>query len=324
MKNFPKYVSDRGHGEVSYEVPLMISGITAYSFLLSVDRDQVQAFIDEQLNVVSGGVVKFTALPFVFHCYFDATHCTSSSEVIGYLPDRECAFLIPLLQWREGELLPKLKFWVPYLLIDRMAGMVTGREVWGYRKALGEMVVPLDPDHPAYFSGSTMLFKTLSPQTEGKWEKLVQIQGGSKRGELEPRWENYEQALNEILEKVAKEIGDAALAAARLTEDVLAPLFGKPHFPVVNLKQFRDAVDSTKACYQAIVESPCQLETWQGGGILDGDYKLKITTCESHQVVKDLGLGQPGPDYTEVPIKFGVWIKMAFSTLDGSIVWEAS
>ena len=46
----------------------------------------------------------YTALPFLFDSYLEALHCTSTSETIGYLPDRESAFLVPLLQRKRGEM----------------------------------------------------------------------------------------------------------------------------------------------------------------------------------------------------------------------------
>ncbi len=91
---------------------------------------------------------------------------------------------------------------------------------------------------------------------------------------------------------------------------------------MINLKQFRDAVDSTKACYQALVESPCQLDKWTGGGLLSGEFEIEITTCDSHQIVTDLGLGKLGSgDSTVIRPLFGCWIQLNFSTLAGAIIW---
>ena len=145
MTSLPTYVSRMGHGEISYEVPLKISDVTSYGFILPADSDKLQTFVDQQMNVVSDGAVNYTALPFVIHSYLDAKHATSTTEQIGYLPDREAAFLVPLLEWKNGKTLPELKVWVPYLLIDKMSGMVTGREVWGYHKTLGEITLPEKP-----------------------------------------------------------------------------------------------------------------------------------------------------------------------------------
>ena len=50
MNEPPDYISDRGHGEISYSVPLQINDVTCYSFVLSADVRQLQDFIDSQLN----------------------------------------------------------------------------------------------------------------------------------------------------------------------------------------------------------------------------------------------------------------------------------
>ena len=93
--------------------------------------------------------------------------------------------------------------------------------------------------------------------------------------------------------------------------------------PILNLKEFRDVTDSTRACYQALVSGPLQLTALHGGGPLLGDYKMAVTTCDSHQVVRDLGLGTPGPDQTIVPLKFGFWLKLDFLTQEGETYWQA-
>ncbi|RPI97023.1 MAG: hypothetical protein EHM39_10170 [Chloroflexi bacterium] len=320
MNELPDYISDRGHGEISYSVPLQINDVTCYSFVLSADVRQLQDFIDSQLNVVSGGAVTYTALPFLFHSYLEALHCTSTSETIGYLPDRESAFLVPLLQRTRGEM-PSLKIWVPYLLIDQMSGMVTGREVWGYRKSIGSISLPANSHDPARFSAKTMLFKKFSNQTLGKIGTLLQVRSKSSIGEFTSIWDGFEHAFKEIIERTLGKIGGEL---AELPEEVLASFLGKSHMPVINLKQFRDAVDSTKACYQALVESPCQLDKWTGGGLLSGEFEIEITTCDSHQIVSDLGLGQLGSgDSTVIQPLFGWWIQLNFSTLAGSIIWTA-
>ncbi len=70
------------------------------------------------------------------------------------------------------------------------------------------------------------------------------------------------------------------------------------------------------------MNGPVALDTWRGGGFLGGDYEVTITACESHAIVTDLGLGAPGADKTVIPAKFGGWMKMDFSALQGDIVWQ--
>jgi hypothetical protein len=328
MASLPNYVSDRGHGELCYQVPLKISDVTCYQFVLMVDRSRLQAFVDDQLNVVSGGQVRYTALPFVYNAYLEALHCTSTSETIGYLWDREAAFLVPLLQHRDGHLLPELRFWVPYLLIDSPAGMVTGREVWGYRKSTGTIVLPGGPENPDLFAGETMTFKTFAPETRGEVLRLFEVKNLSPAATPPGHWTGASHAAGEIFGAITAELDKLAdgleKALFSVIKEVIALFVKDPQFPVINLKQLRDAVDSSKACYQALVESPCELNKWSGGGWLPGNFQLQVATCASHQVAQDLGLGVAGPQSTSVPVTFGYWLKMDFSTLAGRVIWQAT
>jgi len=321
----PPYISDRGHGEISFSVPLKISDVTSWGFLLRADAAALQAFIDDQLNRVSSGAVTYSALAFggrayLFHAWLKAGHCTSTSELVGWLPDREAAFLVPLLQRRQGQLLPQLKMWVPYLLIDQQSGMVTGREVWGYRKSLATINVPDQPAGMTGFSADTTIFRRFSSDTQGQVATLLRV---TPRAQVSAtsQWASMEAAVRDLLDK----LGAAGYAVAQMGEQALAQVFGEPRLNVINLKQFRDAVDSTRACYQALVESPCRLDRWDGGGLLQGDYDIEIATCDSHQIARDLGLGVPPPNGPLiVQPQLAWWIKMGFSTEPGRIVWSAS
>jgi hypothetical protein len=325
----PPYISDRGHGEASFLAPLKITNVTAYGFALRARRSKLQAFIDQQLNQVSGGELRYSAVEvpcdpeatFMFHCYNNARHCTPENEVIGHMPDREAAFLIPIWQHRRGSPLPQLKMWIPYLFIDVTEGMVTGREVWGYHKTFANIVLPAAPSSASYLSCEAMLFKTFARDTLGQWGKIIQIRGsgGARAGQAQPAWASYEHAVQGMMERIGQNAGLATVA-----NELVKLYLSKHPLPVINLKQFRDAADSSRACYQALVSSPCEIIDWKGGHFLDGDYEIEIATCDSHQIVNDLGLAdQAGPDSTVIKPIYGFWCDMGFRTLDGTIEWEA-
>jgi len=319
----PPYISDRGHGEISFSVPLKISGVTSWGFLLKVDAAALQAFVDEQLNQVSGGAVTYSVVSvlgkaYIFHAWLNAERCTSTSEVIGWLPDREAAFLVPLLQHRSGQILPQLKMWVPYLLIDQQSGMVTGREVWGYRKSLATINVPAQPGGTTGFSADTTIFRRFSPDTRGEIATLLRVTPLTTVN-AQSTWGSVQAAVEDILNRLE----DAGAAVAQLAGQALAQFIGEPRLNVINLKQFRDAVDSTRACYQALVQSPCRLDAWHGGGLLHDNYRIEITTCDSHQIARDLGLGVPpssGP--LIVKPRLAWWVRMGFSTEPGNVIWQ--
>jgi hypothetical protein len=324
MSTLPDYVSDRGHAEISFAVPLQIKDVTAYGFVLKSDGDRLQRFVDEQLNAVSGGKVRYSACSFVIHVYIEAKHCTSAAEVIGWLPDRESLIWVPVWQKRQGHLLPELKIWIPYLLIDQQSGMVTGREVWGYRKTLATIEVPSGPDDAAAFSVKTTIFKKFDANTQGQdGATLLRTirKSAPQAAAATSSWDGFGQAARDIVDRLK----GAEIEFQILSQDVLSAFFKGPLIHVVNLKQFRDAVDSTKACYQALVDSPCRLDAWKGGGLLPGDYELEVTSCDSHRIVSGLGLSTVGGGEPQiVRPKLAFWWRMDFSTQPGSIVWQAA
>ena len=134
-------------------------------------------------------------------------------------------------------------------------------------------------------------------------------------------WPDFAHALRDIV----RGLENAAFEILPLVERVFAGLLGAPLIHAINLKQYRDAADSTRACYQALVDSPFRLDDWKAGGMLPGDYTVEITTCASHTIVSDLGLGTIGPGTTTVvrPL-FAFWWKMDFSTQPGTVIWQAA
>jgi hypothetical protein len=56
-------------------------------------------------------------------------------------------------------------------------------------------------------------------------------------------------------------------------------------------------------------------------GFLDGaDYKLEITTCDSHRIVQDFLGRAPDPGQTVLPIEWGVWAELDFQALPGRVI----
>lgn len=101
------------------------------------------------------------------------------------------------------------------------------------------------------------------------------------------------------------------------------PLLKLPTISIVNLKQFHDVEDSTRACYQALVDSPCRMDRWRHGGWLGGNFELDITTCASHELAQDLSLAAAvGECTTTVKPLYGLDAQFDFSTLPGSVIWQ--
>ncbi|HSW13337.1 MAG TPA: hypothetical protein VLI06_10895 [Solimonas sp.] len=346
MRKLPNYIDDLGHGSCSHAVPVTLHDCISYGFALAADCSALQRFVDSQLNRAASRKFRYRALPLVLHCYLNCPKGTNV-ENVGWIPDREAAFLVPVVEFRRGAL-PRLKVWAPYMFIDQPGALITGRDVWGYRKALGFLDVPEDPQQAQEFSVITQVFEKFNPNCPARNVELLKLTR-SAAATADNSWSDTAGARQQLLQRIADAlggqlteargdgwIGRAMRLATRVGAGVgdrmglgLASLLdrllgGIPDtMTAINLKQLRDAEDSTKACYQALVDSPCKVDL-DSGGFLGGSYELEIPHCDSHPLVKDLGLrplasGSPA----RVPTLFGFWARMKFSGLNGKVIWES-
>lgn len=324
-RGLPRYVSSVGHGEQVMSPPGQVLKARVYAFAVPADRNRLTAFARRYLAAPTGGALEYTAIaPFVLCTYLRSDFLTSTSEEVGTIADRECGLWMVLLEKPRGLAPPRLVFWMPYIVIDSSIGMATGREIWGFRKEVGALTIPGAADDPARFVAQATIFRTLSTHTRGRLEPLIRVERETPPGPLERAWESIDDVGAYFAERLIGGTGAWfsrwTAAASRILGRAglrLSPAF-RPGVTVVNLKQFRDAADPNSACYQSVVSSPLQITKIHGGGPLLGDYWLRITRCESHQIVSDLGL----PD-EETRVAFGGWLDVDMLALAGTELWRA-
>jgi hypothetical protein len=319
-------VPRKGHGEQSALPPGMVKNSRCSVFMVDIDPVKAQEFVNETLVAPTGGEMEYHVLgSTVMVSFLNAERLYSTGEVIGYIPDGECAFWLPLIARKKGLFhLPYLTFWMPYIIIDNCTGMATGREVWGFAKETGPVIAPpmnAPGTLAARMVGSATLFKTFSMDTLGVVEPLIVAERPSTLGDNPSIWADAKQAFGAIAHELSK---GGKLRAQGIEDDAvalfdLAGMLVDGKVPVVNLKQFRDAAFPERACYQALIQSPCTLHAIHGGGIYWGDWQLKITDCASHQIANDLGLAS-----NVVPVRFACYVEMDFSADAGTEVWRAS
>jgi uncharacterized protein with NAD-binding domain and iron-sulfur cluster len=316
----PRYVSRYGHGEQVVLPPGLVQRARNFVFAVPAEPAKLSAFVREQLAAPTRGAWDFRVLgSTVLVSFMDAQKLTSTAETVGYLPDRECAFWVPLAAKDNATGHERLVFWMPYIFVDTSIAMATGREVWGFAKEIGALKFPEITDAEARFVTEATIFTRFDQSTKGEFAKLVEVhKGGSTLGPLDEAWHDATEALQGIV--AALEAGGAALIGGDwdLIENFFRQVLSR-EVPMVNLKQFRDAKDPTCACYQALIESACRLERVHAGGLLGGDYVLDITPCDSHPIARDLGLSTG----TGLEVKLALWIDMDFSVLPGTEIWKA-
>ena len=319
----PAYISSVGHGEQVMLPPGQVKRGRLYAFAVPADRHQLSAYARRYLAEPTGGALDFSAIaPYVLCTYLRSDALTSTAEEVGTISDRECALWIVLVERPRGAARPRLVFWMPYIIIDTSIGMATGREIWGFRKEVGAVRVPAADQDPARFVGEATIFRTLQTLTRGRQEPLIRVERDAPLGPLERAWSSVEDVGLYFAERL---LGGAEAWASRWARairdrsgaDGWSPTF-RPSITTVNLKQFRDAAAPDRACYQSIVASPLQITKIRGGGPLRGDYWLRITRCESHQIVADLGLAGE-----ESRVAFAAWLDVDMLALAGEELWRA-
>jgi hypothetical protein len=87
---------------------------------------------------------------------------------------------------------------------------------------------------------------------------------------------------------------------------------------MVFLKQFRDAVQPTRACYQAIIEANATITDFRGAGLLPRNWTLQLHQYASHRIVDTLALN-PAPH----TVHNGFWVDFSFSMDLGQEIWRA-
>ena len=91
-----------------------------------------------------------------------------------------------------------------------------------------------------------------------------------------------------------------------------AARFINEHVPLVFLKQFRDAQNTHKACYQRLIEAPLKVEMFYEGGLFHEPYMLRIADVASHPLAQNLGLKEANRKST-----LGAWMRVDFALGNG-------
>jgi hypothetical protein len=316
----PSYISWTGCGSSCGEPPGVFTGATMHLFGIGAKKAAMQALADKFLQPVTSGKYSYAAfVDAALLTIADIEKGTTAVEVVGWLPGRECALWIPLIETRKPTLFQpfpsvRLVMWSPYIFISYAIGMITGREVWGWSKSLGDVDFPAAGSPAPAFGLDTVVFKEFDATKPGGKARLLTVEGKGPLGTLST-WSSVQDAVDEII---------GALTGGMLPAGVGNPFATSPDFPAIALKQFRDSASPTLACYQAIVNSPVRIKNFAGGGFHTSAFDLTIETCASHPIAeKFLGLPKPSGASTTVPIDWAAWVKFDFDALAGSVIAKA-
>jgi uncharacterized protein with NAD-binding domain and iron-sulfur cluster len=304
----PAYI-EHGGTQV-FRQPLVLRGAELRGFVLDADIGALGRLCERMLNVPAGGRARFVPLLPKALLVFAAMDAAASADTEqarwGFVSEIDVAFWVPVaVLEREGEVweVVDLAWYLPYVFVDNPWAMATGREIYGFHKELGRFTIPRSNDGTGAFSVSTLVLDPFDPRTVASERPLFEVQRLDQGATgLRRRWDDARDALGELFGGVA---GLAGEITEHLDEDVdvlelttnLFNFVSSASVPMVFLKQFRDAADPTRACYQRVVSARAQVEpgTVRDAGPLWGDWKLRLARYASHPIATDLGLGAGDP-----------------------------
>jgi hypothetical protein len=307
----PPYISWTGFGSSCGEPPGVFTNAMMHMFGVAGDIGAMKAMVDRFLRPVASpkSYVYEPCTNSILLTVLDIERC-SSTEVIGWVPGRECALWIPLLEVNlNNPFHPRLVMWSPYIFISYGIGMVTGREVWGWSKALATIGFPGPGSAAPEFDVDTLIFRQFDKTQPGTQETLLRITGDGPLSSA-TSWAVLSDAVDGVFTMVT--------GLAQGTFDI--PFKMAFDFPAIALKQFRDSSSPGDACFQAVVNSPVHIDNFLGGGLHNAQFELEVATCDSHPIVNQLLGGGAQPNSTTVPITWAAWVNFDFSATAGSVI----
>jgi hypothetical protein len=319
-RELPKYVEHGG--DLVIRAPLDLVGVTISSFVLAADTGHLARLVGRLLDEPAQGVVAYApAGPFVVLVCADIRRGQAHDEPDrskGWMSERDVAFWVPL--WagkRVGPLFipERLVFFMPYVFVDNIAATVTGREVFGFSKENGVLAFPERPGAGGSFSVDALVIPQYGPERRAEVARILhvapaEVAASSTHG----AWDNVEDGARAVLGHLAKHLSTGALAPAAETLLHALTSWSGLGARLVFLKQFRDAEDPSRACYQAIVEAPAVVRELRGGGVLP-EHRVRVTHADSHPIVADLGLS--GETCTTL---LATWVDVDFTMERGEVV----
>lgn len=307
-------------GDLAMSPGLELKGATMYSFLVDANKDALTKMIDAQLNAVTApsGVIYKPLMPMAAIVCADITKSYSTTPPDsrkGWMAERDFGVWIPVVKYAGGK--PgKIGWYLPYVFVDNVAAMVTGREVFGFFKQIATLAMPATPDGAGAFSIDALVIEKFSPESEAETVRLMTMTSASGSAAQPSRWTDVHTAASEVWHAVRS---TSFAPSFDLVWDVIKNMMEDlvtGDVPMIFLKQFRDAGDTDRACYQAVIEAPAHLQAWHGGGFVN-PHDIVIQPADSHPIVAECGLAGP-----QIRCNLGFWTQMDFVMQPGTVVAE--
>jgi uncharacterized protein with NAD-binding domain and iron-sulfur cluster len=330
--NYPTFINGSVDMPLTHG-PYMQKDATLAAFLLKSDQQQLQKLCDTYLNIPGQNQFHYQAiLPFSMLVYarMQISSLDSQDKNIGTANEGDVGFWVPVAATKlasDGKtyVIDHLAWFLPYLFVDDEGAVITGREVYGFRKNPAIFHNPQTITDPT-FSVDVAGFKTFKVDGVKTLQPLLEVCAVATNPESPSQptqsWKNSTEALQGILNL----INQSATDTDRLTVDkwtIMSDFLDsyKKGVQMVFLKQTPFVGNTRQASYQAIVEAPAVTTAFHGGGLLTTNYQLILHDLASQPIASELGItvGSEGI----VDIIASAWLNIDFVQEHGVEIWRA-
>lgn len=267
----------------------------------------------------------------------------SSANNIGWWAEREVSFCIPV-KWYRGDELISVGMVAPFVYANNGRAVITDREVNGRPSIAATIDSPddvwLTSSGPAksrrFLRLDTEAFPALHMGQKGQPCTLLEI---DERDVLpyndDVGWRMVAQSWGKTLVDDLKRKTEERLAKAGAVQDAkaLALELLAHEAPVnwINLKQYRDAADMERACYQAAVHTTRSITRIYDLREIEHSVHVRLHRLSGHPIVDALGLKVKSVDSLDGQVVQNLqpvrpfWMRVALKEDLGTVIaWRAA
>ena len=274
---------------------------------LLAEKQRLRDIVDAQLNKVgSNGLIFQPWGSYVYMMISTYGEMYSETNDMGEWADRQIDFAIPVRCFHVAEGQPKrllfTGFFSPFIYSDSTIGATTGREVYGWNAQKASIANAegswLDADGPfpeldPLLRLSTDVYPALFLGQENAWRPLIEVVDGHPVKDPSD-WtfiaESWGRTTKHDVERLARGAENDAEEYRRLQALSLEILANRAPLNQVSFKQFRDAGEPDKACYQALVKRRWRIKRLFDLREIEHPTHVRIHTYETQPIVRELGL----------------------------------
>lgn len=295
----PQYVEYGSH--VTAPPPSTVENAILYGFFVQGDYARILTLCQQVFDTPSGGAIE--CAPLWGACMLLTIGDAPKLKSIGLprivLPEKQVVFQVPVsIRYKDGaarDFHPSSAWFAPFIWVNSAITMADGREVYGYPKSFGKVV--LDPVHSGF------ALDTLGGDSDDIWEPhtLIKLTPGH---DIIPVPTDVEAVDAEITAGMPVEMKTLFMQSIHIS------------WPQIFLKQFRAIDDGSAACLQQITAAKYAVQVRHPEILLDHKYQLTILTKQSDTVVQQTCLNDQD---TQTPFRLNLNMKMN----PGSVLWPA-